>query len=234
MKQYLIRQIVRAKIESEIRFLKSLNNGLISDEIKTLEGFLHGNYSEHQASKVYFKAFSKLIPSRFEFVSRNQHALTITKQNATDVINALLNYGYAVLAGEISKYVNGIGLDAYYGFHHKQHTSFQPLVYDLIEPFRWLVDYSVYKLAISVTNGQAIRKKDYTHNREGLIVMDYNLVRRFLELLERTFQKERRYEFRHGAKTRDGLKSVREIIVAKILVQNLAEYCTGKQKIFRI
>jgi len=53
-----------------------------------------------------------------------------------------LNYGYAVLAGEISKFVCGIGLDPYFGFMHKSHTGFQPLVYDIIEPFRWLVDYS--------------------------------------------------------------------------------------------
>ncbi len=58
--------------------------------------------------------------------------------------------------------------------------------------------------------------------------MDYRLIRRFLELLGRTFQKERRYAFRHGAKTRDGLKSCQEITIAKICVQNLADYCIGK------
>ena len=60
--------------------------------------------------------------------------------------------------------------------------------------------------------------------------MDYSLIKRFLEILERTFQQERRFEFRHGAKTSDGLKNVQEITVAKIMVQNLAEYCLGKQK----
>ena len=38
----------------------------------------------------------------------------------------------------------------------------------------------------------------------------------------------------HGAKTQDGLKNVQEITVAKIAVQNLAKYCVGKQKEFRI
>jgi len=234
-REYLVRQIVKAKLESQINFLKSLNIDLIKDEIKTLETFYQsGNYAEHKASKIYFKAFAKLIPSRFEFVSRNQNSMFITKRNATDVINALLNYGYAVLAGEISKFVNGIGLDAYYGFYHKQHTGFQPLVYDLIEPFRWLIDYSVYKLASYADNGQAIKKKDYARTREGFVVMDYNLIRQFLELLERTFQKERRYYFKHGAKTKDGLKLCQEITIAKIAVQNLADYCLGKEKEFRI
>jgi len=62
----------------------------------------------------------------------------------------------------------------------------------------------------------------------------HDLIRKFLELLERTFQKERRYEYRHGAFTKDGLKSVQEITIAKISVTNLAEYCLGKQKEFRI
>ena len=234
-REYLARQIVKAKLESQINFLKSLNNDLVSDEIKTLDSFLQsGNYAEHKASKVYFKAFAKLIPIRYEFVSRNQNFIGNKKNNAPDVINALLNYGYTVLAGEISKFVNGIGLDAYYGFYHKQHTGFQPLVYDLIEPFRWLVDYSVYKLANSANNGQAIKKKDYAHTREGFVVMDYNLIFRFLELLERTFQKERRYAFRHGRKTKDGLKDVQEITIAKIAVTNLVEFCLGKKPNFSI
>jgi len=36
-----------------------------------------------------------------------------SKNNALDVINGILNYGYTVLGGEISKYINAIGLDLY-------------------------------------------------------------------------------------------------------------------------
>jgi len=60
------------------------------------------------------------------------------------------------------------------------------------------------------------------------------LIRRFLELLERTFQKKRRYDCKFGAKTQDGLRSCQEITIAKIAVQNLADFCTGKQKEFSI
>ena len=102
---------------------------------------------EAGSSRTYFKEYSKLIPERHGFVSRNQSQIRTSKDGASDVINGLLNYGYSVLAGEISKYINGIGLDAYFGFYHKEHISFQPLVYDLIEPSRWLVDYSAYMLA---------------------------------------------------------------------------------------
>lgn len=63
--------------------------------------------------------------------------------------------------------------------------------------------------------------------------MEYDLIKKFLELLERTFSQDRRYEFRHWTKTLDGLKNVQEITIAKIAIQNLAEYCLGKQIEFR-
>lgn len=240
-RNYLARQIVKAKLESQINFLKSTNNQDLSKGIVQLEEqrkYLDNSSTpirnEAKTSRIYFSEFAKLIPEKFGFQSRNQSHIRISKNNATDVINGLLNYGYAVLAGEISKFINGIGLDAYYGFYHKTHSGFQPLVYDIIEPFRWLVEYSVYKLANSINTNQTIKVKDYAVTREGKVVMDYNLIRRFLELLERTFQKERRYDFRHGMKTYDGLKSCQEITISKIVVQNLAEYCIGKRKTFEI
>jgi len=240
-RNYLARQIVKAKLESQTNFLKSTNNQEVSKGIsqlevqrKHLDNISTAIKSEAKTSRIYFREFAKLIPEKYGFQSRNQSHIRISKNNATDVINGLLNYGYAVLAGEISKFINGIGLDTYYGFYHKTHSGFQPLVYDIIEPFRWLVEYSVYKLANSITTNQTIKLKDYAVTRDGKVVMDYNLIRRFLELLERTFQKERRYEFRHGAKTEDGLKSCQEITIVKITIQNLADYCIRKQNRFEL
>ena len=104
----------------------------------------------------------------------------------------------------------------------------------MIEPFRWLVDYSVWKLTETHTRGLGIDKSDYARTREGNIVMDYSLIKRFLERLGRTFQMERRYDFRHGMKTKDGLKNVQEITISKILVRNLADFCIDKRNSFEI
>ena len=158
----------------------------------------------------------------------------MSNRYASDVINALLNYGYSVLAGEIAKFVNGLGLDPYFGFYHKMHTSFQALVYDLIEPYRWLVEYSVYKMAAPTNHGHRIRKKEYAWTREGKIILDTNLIRRFLELLSRKFDSERPYRSKHGLKRKDGLAMCQEITIAKINIQNLAEYFVGKRNCFTI
>ena len=225
---YLTQQIIQAKLDSQIRFLKSTNNPEINEGIAKLS---RPGQSEATSSRYYFDCYAKLIDERFGFKKRN--SIRIEKKNATDVINALLNYGYSVLAGQISAYINGVGLDAYYGIMHKNHSSFQSLVYDMMEPFRWLVDYSVWKISDAKSRSR-ISKRQYAHTRDGIVVLEYDLIRKFLELLERTFQKERRYHYRHGAFTKDGLKSVQEITIAKILVQNLAEFCIGKQREFRI
>jgi CRISPR-associated protein Cas1 len=237
---YLSRQIISANLDSQINFLKSANRPELNEGISQIQSIRNQIENsvpisiENKATRIYFREFRKLIPERYEFDSRNQSFIRETKNHATDIINALLNYGYTVLAGEISKFINGIGLDTYYGFYHRTHSGFQPLVYDMIEPFRWLVDFSVWKLSEAHTKGHRIDKKDYARTREGKVVMDYSLIKRFLELLERSFQMKRRYDFKHGMKTTDGLKSCQEITIAKIAVSNLAEYCSGKQKEFRI
>ena len=235
-RDYLSRQIVTAKIESQIQFLNSTDNSQVESSIEKLEkhlNHLEDNilHSEAVTSRIYFGAFTKLIDERFGFTARN--SFSARKYGATDVINALLNYGYSVLAGEISKFVNGIGLDPYYGFYHKNHTSFQSLVYDIMEPFRWLVECAVWQIS-NAKSTHRISKKQYSRTKKGTIVLEYDLIKSFLELLERVFQKERRYDYKFGLKTSDGLKLVQEITVAKISIQNLSDFCNDKSDEFKI
>jgi len=119
--RYLTKQIVKAKIQSQIRFLELTKNPDVKEGIRFLKESLiqikeNPLANEAQLGRRYFLEFSKLIPDKYGFTSRNQSQIRNSKNNATDVINALLNYGYCVLAGEISKFVNGVGLDAYFGF----------------------------------------------------------------------------------------------------------------------
>jgi CRISPR-associated protein Cas1 len=43
------------------------------------------------------------------------------------------------------------GLDASLGFLHEDRPATTPLVYDLQEPYRWLVDYTVLRMVLSRT-----------------------------------------------------------------------------------
>ena len=151
------------------------------------------------------------------------------------MINALLNYGYTVLAGEITKQIVGIGLDPYYSFYHKNHESFQSLTYDLIEPFRWIVEKTVYRLGNAKNKKLQIQKKHYyKHDSSGMVLLDTELVKKFLEMLEVDFRKTREYDRRNGMKKENGLSNCAEITIAKISIQNLSDFCNGKIDEFRI
>jgi CRISPR-associated protein Cas1 len=233
----LQKQLLHAKLQSQIEFLQSLEKQDLAECVRGLQQY-KGRIDvqkdkrdllriESGAGRLYFRYYTAMFQSRYGFNSRHGGGIRTGNRYASDVINALLNYGYSVLASEIARFVHGTGLDPYYGFFHKTDTSFQALVYDLIEPFRWLVEFAVYKLTVEESkHGRSIRKEEYAHTRDGRVILDSGLIRRFLELLERKFQSERAYKFKHGLKRRDGTSMCQELTIVKIYVQKLAEYCT--------
>ena len=93
----------------------------------------------------YWKGVSLLLPEDINFKNRNQ-------KPKNDVVNSMLNYGYAILASEIAKNIVIHGLDPYCGFLHSDLKRRQSLIFDLIEEFRQqIVDKTVFKL---VNNNQ--------------------------------------------------------------------------------
>jgi CRISPR-associated protein Cas1 len=64
-----------------------------------------------------------------------------------DGINAMLNYGYAVLRAGIARAVMAAGLHPGFGLMHSNRSNPMVLVDDLMEPFRPTVDREVVRLA---------------------------------------------------------------------------------------
>lgn len=92
------------------------------------------------ASVNYWEAVSLLLPDEINFKKRNQ-------KPENDVVNSMLNYGYAILASEIAKNIVTLGLDPYCGLLHADLKRRQSLIFDLIEEFRQqIVDKTVFKL----------------------------------------------------------------------------------------
>jgi CRISPR-associated protein Cas1 len=102
-----------------------------------------------------YEIFNRLYPE-FNFQSRN-NTLNSHNRNASDEINALLNYGYAILESEIRKDLNSIGFDPSISFLHELADSRASLVYDVQELYRWLVDLSV----IQLLEEKKLKKSDF-------------------------------------------------------------------------
>jgi CRISPR-associated protein Cas1 len=66
-----------------------------------------------------------------------------TREREAGGVNALLNYGYAVLLSTMLQKLFGVGLDPTFGINHVVRERSTPLAYDLMEPFRPCVDWRV-------------------------------------------------------------------------------------------
>lgn len=127
-------------IDKSIRRLEDYRNkvsaergDIVHDIAPTLRGW------EGLASKIYFATINAFIPAQYRFENRSQHP-------ATDVANALLNYGYGLLYGKIEGEMIKAGIDPYIGIMHRDDYNRPVLVYDVIELYRIWVDYVVYSL----------------------------------------------------------------------------------------
>jgi len=148
---------IKQSFEKERKWLKPRSKEIYSD-LMTYEGRIAGIYFE-QISKI----INEIVPE-FGFNVRKSKENS-RNYNASDEVNALFNYGYAILESEIRKSINAVGLDGSIGFLHEITPSRTPLVYDLQELFRWIVDLSV----IQLLEEKKLKKSDF------IVTENYNM-----------------------------------------------------------
>lgn len=163
----------------------------------------------------YWDAIKQTFPDKFDFESR-----TMGKQNrplgAVDPINALFNYGYAYLEGICRRSINSANLDPYIGFLHETRVTKEPLVYDMQEPFRWLVDLTI----IQALENKIFNKKDFIRTDDYIIRIRPEGVKKLISCLDTSFSQKISYKKIHS--------QWGNIILLK--AQELSNYLTGKRK----
>ena len=129
--------IIREKIYQQALLLEALGH---SEQCAMLMGyreqleFQDASNREGHAAKVYFNALFGLQFSR----------------SADTPINAALNYGYSILLSAFSREIVACGYLTQLGLHHENVFNRFNLASDLMEPFRILVDRTVYSANITV------------------------------------------------------------------------------------
>ena len=134
----------RLKIDECIKQLNDLNlmgkNENIRMKIMGLEG---------KASNEYWSGVKYFVSKEISFAARTK--------KPTDLLNSMLNYGYAIHASEITKSILVNGLDPYCGFLHFDSKNRTSLTYDLIEPFRQQI---VDKTVLGLINRKQVTVED--------------------------------------------------------------------------
>jgi CRISPR-associated protein Cas1 len=75
--------------------------------------------------------------------------------------NQLLNYGYAVLLSCVLQKLFAVGIDPSFGISHVVRERSDPLAYDLMEPFRVLVDRKVRDWILNMEGRECLVDKSF-------------------------------------------------------------------------
>jgi len=106
-----------------------------------------------------------------------------------------LNYGYGFLEAECRMAINVTGLEPSVGFLHdfSDYQTKQSLVYDLQEPFRWLIDLSVVE---AFESGKLDLHDFYFTSDDYRYRFETKAKQRFIDLIRERFNSGVRYKGR--------------------------------------
>lgn len=102
-----------------------------------------------------------------------------TNRNATHPVNAMLNYGYALLYSQVQTEAVTLGFDPRLGIMHADRTDAPALILDLMEPRRPLVDAAI----LQFVGANTFSGSDFVLTREGVCRVTPQLARRVAELV---------------------------------------------------
>ena len=143
---------------------------------------------EGTAARVYFAAYKQLIASPedgkrgeelFDFEGRN-------RRPPKDPVNAMLSFGYAMLAKDVTLAILAVGLDPYLGFFHQPRYGRPALALDVMEEFRPLI---VDSIVLSAINTGVIQSSDFVR-RGGAVALTTAGRGKFLRAYERRMDEE--------------------------------------------
>lgn len=151
-------RIDEEKFQNVSAFLQnSCREVMQTSDLETLRGV------EGKAAVSYFSAFDDMIlkqKEQFFFTERN-------RRPPLDNMNCLLSFLYALLMNDVGAAVEGVGLDSYVGFLHRDRPGRQSLALDLMEELRPLAD----RTAFSMVNTKKINGKDFRLEEGGAVYL---------------------------------------------------------------
>ncbi|MCX8190196.1 MAG: type II CRISPR-associated endonuclease Cas1 [Candidatus Diapherotrites archaeon] len=152
------KEIIMKKIFGQMHLLRGLKKTGLIDSIDSIESkfedvngkinTMSGNFGEirnnlfaleAEFAQHYWVTLSLAIPPEYCFTKRE-------KKGARDALNSCLNYGYAVLASRVLSSCIKAGLDPTVGILHSTIPNRSSLVYDLMEPYRAMIDRAIITL----------------------------------------------------------------------------------------
>jgi CRISPR-associated protein Cas1 len=189
----------------------------IIQEIKTCDDLERLRGLEGQAAINYNRVFNQMILQQkedFYFHSRS-------RRPPLDNVNAMLSFAYTLLANDTAAALEGVGLDAYVGFMHRDRPGRVSLALDVMEELRGIY---ADRFVLTLINKKVINKDDFVKKENGAVLMTDDARRKFLS----SWQNKKAEMITHpylGEKIQWGLVPyAQSLLLARYLRGDLDEY----------
>lgn len=138
-----------------------------------------------------------------------------------DNVNAMLSFAYTLLAHDTASALEGVGLDAYVGFLHRDRPGRVSLALDLMEELRGIV---ADRFVLSQINLKLVKKEDFLRKENGAVIMTEDARKAFLKAWQLKKQEKITHPYL-GEKISWGLvPHVQALLLARYLRGDLDEY----------
>lgn len=147
----------RLKVASEQLHKRLLLIGAVENlgQMRGLEG---------ESATVYFGVFDEMILNNKEsFFFRER-----SRRPPMDNVNALLSFVYSLLTNDCAAALEGVGLDSYVGFLHRDRPGRPSLALDLMEELRPVM---ADRFVLTLINTKTVSAEDFIESENGGVIM---------------------------------------------------------------
>lgn len=181
------------------------------DDLERLRGL------EGQAAITYNRLLDSMILQQKE----NFYFHVRSRRPPLDNVNAMLSFAYSLLANDVASALEGVGLDAYVGFLHRDRPGRASLALDMMEELR-----GVYadRFVLSLINKKVLSNDDFFKKENGAVIMHDEGRKKFITAWQNRKQEKITHPYL-GEKISWGLvPHVQALLLARHLRDDLDEY----------
>lgn len=171
----LAKEILLRKFDASIQCKPILSKSLLQagESVTQADSIESLRLIEARAAIIYWSTWSncviqwkeKDVPIEWRGFAQRASGISGNGYKATHPVNTILNYAYAILAGQVERALQIAGLDVAVGSLHADQDGRASLVYDLMEPMRPIVDQVIFNWMMM----QRWRRADFVIDRQGVI-----------------------------------------------------------------
>lgn len=159
VRDHAMRMDVEAVKHASGMLQKALASIAICDNLESLRGL------EGETAAKYFGVLNQLV-------LQNQEAFAFTSRSRRpplDRFNALLSFVYSLLGNQCAAALEGVGLDSYVGFLHRDRAGRASLGLDLMEELRPVL---ADRLVVTLINNRLIRPENFEKRENGAVLLN--------------------------------------------------------------